>query len=228
MESFINIIINVRLEENVSSLREEMSALVEIRTIQHDAVPKINACDTCIKLEERVESIQPDNYQRYLVLDGIPLVLVNNTKDENLHVVAVCNSYNVGLLPGGIAYCFRTGRESKGRVIVAFKNKFTRDALYYAYLKHHSLHLKDVFTESDIASRIYITERITVSCKLLLRRCAVLKRNKVISKYYSRNRTLHLKKHELRCLACHGLCGWSTGEGYRGCQLLMVTILANI
>lgn len=104
------------------------------------------------------------------------------------------------MLPDDIVYCFRAGREVKGQghrlrpVIIGFKYKSVRDSLYYAYMRRQDLKLKDIMADSDISSRIYIAERITASCKLLLRRCAALKRAKITAKFYTRNGRLFIER----------------------------------
>lgn len=190
--------IDSKLEESVLALRDEMAFIA--KDIPSKNTGDVTKCGSCMKLEERVENIERTGFQHDLVLEGLPLMLLKNNARENLReaVGAISVFYNVGLTPNDIFYCFRAGREGKGRgprpVIIGFKQKAARDALYYAYMKKRDLTLRDVITTSDIASRLYITERITAACKQLLRRCAALKKAKVIMKYYTRNGKLFIER----------------------------------
>lgn len=190
--------INTKLDENVLSLRDEMAMLREEAQAKQNSTA--STCGSCVRLEERVENIERTSFQHDLVLEGLPQMLSNNKARENLleAVHAISTFYNVGLNSADIFYCYRAGREVKGRgprpVIIGFKLKSARDALYYAYMKKRDLKLKDIVTSSEIASRIYITERITAACKQLLRRCAALKKSNVIAKYYTRNGRLFIEK----------------------------------
>lgn len=182
------------------TLRGEIGSLAE-ETLSNVHNTAVSACVSCVKLEERVESIERAGYQLDLVLEGLPLMLTKNNTKENLYeaVGEISAFYNVGLERADIFYCFRAGREIKGRgprpVIIGFRQKAARDALYYAYMKKRDLLLRDIVTTSDIASRLYITERITAACKQLLRRCAALKKAKVIAKYYTRNGKLFIERN---------------------------------
>lgn len=191
--------IYAKLDENVEMLRNEMStALSEEGQLLRGAVSTTN-CNSCDKLEDRLENMERLSFQRDLVLEGLPLMSGNNSK-ENLHeaVGRVCRYYGVTFEPQDISYCFRAGRNGKGYgtrpVIISFKSKSTRNALYFAYMKNRNLRLNDIVSNTQISSRIYITERITAKCKQLLRRCAALKKKNTIVKYYTRDGRLYIEK----------------------------------
>lgn len=190
--------IDDKLDEKVLQLRNEISLLVEEGRMLRDAVPE-NHCNSCEKLEDRLENMERSSFQRNLVIEGLPLMSSNNSK-ENLHeaVGRICSFYSVAFEPKDISYCFRAGRDSNGNrprpVIISFKNKSSRDFLYFAYLKQHNLKLNDIVSNTEIASRIYISERITATCKQLLRRCAALKKKNSIAKYYTREGRLYIEK----------------------------------
>lgn len=61
-------------------------------------------------------------------------------------------------------------------------------------MKKRNLRLNDIVIDTDVSSRIYITERITVKCKKLLRRCATLKKQNLNMKYYTRDGKLYIEK----------------------------------
>lgn len=83
-----------------------------------------------------MENMERSSFQRDLVLEGLPLMPSNNSK-ENLReaVGKICRYYGLPFEPHDISYCFRAGRDNGHRqprpLIISFKNKFSRDALYH-------------------------------------------------------------------------------------------------
>lgn len=132
-----------------------------------------------------------------LVLDGLPLLSSGNGREELLDVVVELGRVvNVSLSINEIASCYVSSSTSRTPpIIIKFSQQSTRDKLYFAYLRKRNLMLSDLVPEHNISSRLYLSEHITAECKLLLRRCAALKKKKVIARYSTRNCQLYYSIH---------------------------------
>lgn len=179
---------NNKVDSEILALRGEIESCVS-------AMPGLsNQCSSCTEVNDRVENIERHNLMSNLVLDGLPL-LVNDNHRENLFdvVIAIGRHVAVNVKREDVEKIYRTParpgiNSSKCRpVIIHFRDRSIRDQIYHAYLKNHNLMLSDIIPEHQIKSRIYLSEHITAQCKLLLRRCAVLKKKKVITRYFTRN-----------------------------------------
>lgn len=193
---------NLKLEENVISHRNEISApaVEETRPNQkHYGVPKhcISPCNcnSCEGFEEEERARMLCD----LVFEGLPEMSFNNKKEQLKDAVCkIGGVFGVPIKESDILTCYRIGRVQEKRgprtVIVTYKSKATRNAVYYAYRKKRNLMFKDIFPETNSQVRVYISERLTASCCNLLRRCAALKKRNIIEKFFTMNGRLYIQR----------------------------------
>lgn len=153
------------------------------------------SCDSCESLEREERALMLSD----LVLENLPEMPFNNKKEDLKDVVCkIGRALDVTMNKEDIRTCYRVGRADEKNyrrsVIVTFKVKTIRDAVYYAYLKKRYLMIKDVFHGSNSEVRVYISERLTAACKQLYRRCSVLKKQKIIDRFFTKNGRLYLQK----------------------------------
>lgn len=154
------------------------------------------SCESC----EGLEGEERAGMLRDLVLEGLPDMSFNNNNKEKLKA-AVCKisgALDVFIQEADILTCYRIGRKEEKRgprtVIVTYKLKATRDALYHAYMKKRNLVVKDIFPDTNSQARIYISERLTAACKYLFRRCAALKKRNIIARFFTMNGRPYIKQ----------------------------------
>lgn len=186
----------------ISALRNQLKNFETADTIDHHA-----QCNSCAYIDKRVETLERQNLLSNLVLDGLPS-LSTYSRRENLPelIIQLAKLVKVNLQTEDITSCYRipvrrrddtgTAKSRSSPVIIKFRQQTTRDQLYFAYLQKRNLKLSDLIPEFKIASRLYLSEHITAECKLLLRRCAALKKKKIIMQYHTRNGKLFFIKRQ--------------------------------
>lgn len=179
-----------QVDHEVSALRNEFCDLASSR-------PNTNIpCDSCLLVGHRVETIERQSLLCNLVLDGLPSLSSDNHREDLPGVVIeLANIVKVTLKRHDIISCYRIPVRREGGsavtrsppVIIKFTQQSVRDRFYFAYLQEHNLMLRDLLPQHPISSRLYLSEHITAECKSLLRRCAALKKKKIIVRFFTRN-----------------------------------------
>lgn len=186
-----------KVDFEVEALRNQFNDLVTAVTTTSEHA----RCGSCAIVSQRVETMERQNLLCNLVLDGLPSLSSNSHREDLLGIIIKLGELvRVKLQADDIIGCYRilvrrgnTVTRSPP-VIIKFRHQTKRDELYFAYLQKRNLQLRDLIPEHNITSRVYLSELITVDCKLLLRRCAALKKKKLIVRYFTRSGKLYFAK----------------------------------
>lgn len=160
-------------------------------------------CDQIEKLAERVESMERLNRRCDLIIDGVP-DLNRGVEGESLIevVAAIAEHYRLAFSASDIVFCSRLrhggiGHRNKPKpepLLVRFQQQSARDALFNCYLKERNLSLIHIIPSLDIRSRVYIGENTTPACRMLIKRCAILRKKSLIYRYHTRQGRLFVQK----------------------------------
>lgn len=79
-------------------------------------------------------------------------------------------------------------------ILVRFQQQNARDDLFNNYLKERNLSLLDIIPSMGIRSRVYIGENTTPACRILIKRCAIMRKNSLIHRYHTRQGRLFIQR----------------------------------
>lgn len=191
-------LVDKKLEDGLAVLHERINSVTYKNPFSKQQAVESDA--NFIKLAERVESMERTNRRCDLLIDGLP-VQMPYSSDEGIQIVmAVVAHYKLALLPSDFVCCNRlrrSGAATRGKpesILVRFKQQRDRDDFYSAYLKKRDLTLHQVIPSMEVTSRVYISESLTPACRILVRRCAVLRKNSVISRYHTKQGRLFIQR----------------------------------
>lgn len=146
-------------------------------------------CDQLEKLADRVESMERLSRRCDLIIDGVPAVN-RGVEGENLIeiVAAVAKHFYLPFSASDIIFCRRLrhggivnrNKPKPELILVRFHQQNARDVLFNCYLKERNLSLLDIIPSVGIRSRVYIGENTTPACRMLIKRCAVMRKNSLI------------------------------------------------
>lgn len=160
-------------------------------------------CDQIERLTDRVESMERLNRRCDLIIDGIPAVNRGAEGESLIEVVsAIAKHYNLALSTSDIIFCNRlrhggTANKNKSKpesILVRFQQQSARDVLFNNYLKERNLSLLDIIPSIGIQSRVYIGENTTPACRMLIKRCAIMRKNSLIHRYHTRQGRLFIQR----------------------------------
>lgn len=156
-------------------------------------------CEFCesIMIEKRAKM------QAEFVLAGFPEMPFTDCSDDFTAVCKLGRYFNVNIKRKDIILCYRAGL-GNGTILprtlfVTFRLQAIRDAIYYAYMKTvnldaHNLKVKDIFPSTTSTDRIFISERLTKPDRELYRRCAYLKKSKIIDRYFTQYGRVYIQR----------------------------------
>lgn len=184
--------VDEKFSAEVAVLRERINEVVTTASVVEAQ------CNTCSLTEARIEKIERQSLMLNLVLDGLPNVTEQDGREDlPAVVIGIAAIVKVTINREDIYKCYRIPSKAGASstrcapVIVHFRDQAPRDRLYFSYLKKRDLKLSDLLPDHSINSRIYLSENITAECKILFRRCAALKKKKLLFRYFTRNCRLY-------------------------------------
>lgn len=147
----------------------------------------------CKLLNTPDEVYQRDRRLNNLTIDGIP--------GDALDIEAVVNKIAVKigfeLATGSIEKYMRfkdVKEDGSPAVLIKFKDREVRDAFLVYYLKKKNLKLADLeLPNYDIDSRIYINEHLSPAAGMVMRKCAELKRKKLLAGCYTKAGRIYVR-----------------------------------
>lgn len=190
----------IKMREEFNSDLDDLQSTIESSIQKVDSEQKSQA----LRLARLEDSIARSQRNTELVISGIPVVVGESCVDIVLKIAVIIES----VVNKESITAFRlnkTGGNSTGKrkrkgpnlsdnlpplILVKFPSPGVKSDYLKKYLIHSNLCLTDIGFSSS--NRIFVKENLTPSNHKIFQRCGLAKRDKIISKYHTKNGICYL------------------------------------